>query len=328
MLQLFRNNSPFTVIILFIFALIIKFQVLLHPVVPMPVPGHFLYNYIIRGLSFLFLNGGFGYTMMAIVLLFVQALYLKSIATRHKLFPRYTYVPAYVYLLLTSIYPPFSNFNETLIVNWFLLGAVDIMFSFTQTAHPRKLIFNASFLLSMAALFQFTMLAYFFLLLVGMVMFRSFNLGEWSVAIMGYTTPPYFLACILFLFDRFGLFSQWPHIGFSLSSHVNSIFYIIVTILGILILLASGIHAMQQNVAMSNIYIRRDWIAISFYLIISVFIAFMTDYGVKSSWLITMPALSIIISHALLMEKNKRFSNFIFYFSLVYLAFCLMANSK
>jgi hypothetical protein len=325
-LSLFRNNSPFTVIILFIFALLIKFQVLLHPVVPVPVAGHFIYNYIIRALFFVFRNGAFAYTMLAIVILFIQALYLKSIATRHKLFPRYTYIPAFVYLLLTTIYPPFNTFSETLLVNWFLLGAVDIMFSFTQTTQPRKLIFNASFLLSMAAIFQFTMLAYFFLLLVGMVMFRSFNVGEWSVAFMGYATPPYFLACILFLADRFGLYGEWPHFGISITSNVVSPFYLILTLTGICILLESGIYAMQQNVAMSNIYIRRDWIAISFYLIISIAVAVFTDNAIKTAWLITMPALSIVISHALLLEKNKRFSNFIFYFALIYLLLCLKAN--
>ncbi len=326
MLQLFRNNSPFTVIILFIFTLLVKFQVLLHPVAPLPVEGHFLYNYILGGLNLILRSEGFAYTMLAIIIIFIQALYLKGIATRHKLFQRSTYIPAFVFLLVTSIYTPFNYFGETLLVNWFLLGAMDIMFDFTQTTQPRKLIFNASFFLSMAALFQFTMLAYFFLLLVGMVMFRSFNLGEWSVALMGYFTPPYFLACILFLLDRSSLYAQWPHIGFSLSSNVVSPFYLILTIAGLLVLLASGIYAMQQNVAMSNIYVRRDWIAFSFYLIISVFVAILTDYEVKSAWLIAIPALSIIISHALLLEKNKRFSNFIFYFSLVFLTFCLMAN--
>ncbi len=293
---------------------------------PMPVTGHFVYNYILKVLFFVFRHGAFSYTMLSIVILFIQSLYLKSIATRHKLFPRYTYIPAFVYLLLTSLYPAFNFFNETLLVNWFLLGAVDIMFGLTQTSQPRKLIFNASFLLSMAAIFQFTMLAYFFLLLVGMVMFRSFNVGEWSVALMGYATPPYFFAGILFLADRFYLFTHWPHIGLSLTSNVSSVFYLIVTIAGILILLASGIYAMQQNVAMSNIYVRRDWLVISFYLIISIVIAFFTDIEVKSAWLITIPGLSIIITHALLLEKNKRFSNFIFYFSLVFLIFCLLAN--
>ncbi len=326
MLRLFRNNSPFTVILLFIFALIVKIQVLLHPFTPEPVTGHFFYNYTLRAINIVFRHGAFAFTLFAIFLVFIQSLYLKSIATRHKLFPRDTYIPAFVYLLLTSIYPPFNSFNETLILNWLLLGAVDIMFGFTQTTQPRKLIFNASFLLSMAALFQFTLLSFFLLLLIGMVMFRSFSLGEWSVAIMGYATPFYFMAGILFLADKFYLYTHWPHAGFSLSDHVVSIFYMILTLVGIFILLASGIFAMQKNVAMSNIYVRRDWIAISFYLILSVVNAFLTDHTVKSAWLITIPGLSIIISHALLLEKNKRFSNFIFYFSIIFLIFCLMAN--
>ncbi len=320
MLQLFRNNSPFTVIILFIFALLVKFPSLLHPEVPTELTGHFMYNYVVRGLFVVFRHGAFAYTMLAIVMLFLQSIYLMGISARHKLFPRPTYVPSFVFLLLTSVYPPFNNFGETVILNWFLLGAVDIMFSFTQTSQPRKLIYNVGFLLSMAALFQFTMLAFFLLLLVGMVMFRSFNLGEWSVAMMGYTTPLYFLACILFLTDSFGLLREWPHIGFSFT-HPRSIFYIIVTIAGILILLAAGIYAMQQNVALSNIYVRRDWIALSFYLIICVFVGIVTDKEVKTGWLIVMPALSIIISHAPLLEKNRRFSNFMFYFSLVFLFF-------
>jgi hypothetical protein len=304
----------------------VKFQVLLHPMEPIPVAGHFLYNYIIRGLFIVFRHGAFSYTMLAIIIMFLQALYLKSISTRHKLFPRYTYIPAFVYLLLTSIYPAFSYFSETLIVNWFLLGAVDFMFSFTQSNQPRKLIYNASFLLSMAALFQFTMLAFFFLLLVGMVMFRPFNVGEWSVAIMGYVTPFYFLAGILFLIDRFGLFRDWAHIGFSFSSDTPPLFYLIFTIAGILILLASGIYATLQNVVLSNIYIRRDWMAISFYFMISLVVAVLTDRAVHTQWLIAFPALSIVISHALQLEKNKRFSNFIFYFSFVFLVFCLVAN--
>lgn len=298
----------------------------MHPVEPSMVPGHFLFNYITRGFYHIFHHIGFAYAFVAVILIFVQALYVKSIATRHKLFPRNTYIPAYVYLVLTSIYSPFNYFNETILLNWLLLGAVDFMFSFTQTTQPRKLIFNASFLLCMAALFQFTLLAYFFLLLVGMVMFRPFNLGEWSVAMMGYITPLYFLACILFLGDKFYLYFQWPHIGFSLSSHITSPGHLIVTLVGILILLGSGLYAMQLNVAMSNIYIRRDWIAISFYLIISIVVALFTDNSIKSAWLITMPALSIVISHAFVLEKNKRFSNFIFYFSLIFLTFCLSAN--
>ena len=326
MLNLFRKNSPFTVIILFIFTLVIKLRVLLNPAVPQSVPGHFLYNYFLHGIHFFFRDNAFAYTILSIITLFIQSLYLNSIAVRHKLFPRNTYLSAFTYILLTSIYPRFNYFNETIFLNWLLLGAMDIMFGFSQTSQPRKLIYNAALLFCLTALFQFSFIAFFLLLLVGMVMFRPFNLGEWCVAILGYFTPFYFLASVLFVFDKFYLFRHWPHIGFSISAVETSVTHFMITISGIFLLLASGIFSMRRNVPLSNIYIRRDWIALSFYLIISVMVAFLTDRAVASAWIIVMPALSIIVTHAFALEKNKRFSNFIFYFSIVFLVFCLWAN--
>lgn len=308
---------------LFIFTLVVKSPALFQPVAPQPLAGHFIYNYLLRGIDVVLRHSPFPYALLGVIMLFMQSVYIKAIATRHKLFPRPTYIPSFVFLLLTSIYPPFNGFSETLLLNWLLLGAVDAMFSFTQTTQPRKLIYNAGFLLCVAALFQFSALAFFLLLLVAMVLFRSFNMGEWSVAFMGYTTPAYFMAGILYLADRLYLFRTWPHLGLSITANVVSPFYLIITIAGIMILSGTGIFAMRQNVALSNIYVRRDWTAISFYLIISAFVAILTDNTIKSAWLIVMPALSIIISHSLLLEKNKRFSNFIFYFSLVFLAMCL-----
>ncbi len=281
---------------------------------------------MLRALFFVFKNGSFSYTLLGVALIFIQALYLNSITMRHKLFPKHTYIAAFVYLLLTSVYPRFNYFSETMLLNWILLGAMDIMFGFSKTTQPRKLIYNAAMLFSLAAIFQFTALGFLLLLLVGMVLFRPFNTGEWSVALLGYITPLYFLVSILFLVDKLYLFTQWPAIGISVEPLSSSPLYFIITLSGIFVLLATGIMAMRKNVPMNNIYIRRDWIGISFYLIISVMVAFATDHLITSAWLIALPALSIIVTHALAFEKNKRFSNFIFYFSLIFLVFCLWAN--
>lgn len=326
MLRFFKNNSPFTVLILFLFSILVKIKALLHPVCPEMVNGHFLYNYLLRVLQYVLGQNAFAYTFLAIVLIFTQSIYLKAITTRHKLFPRYTYIPAFVYLLLSSLYTPLNYFSETTLVNWLLLGAMDTMFSFSQTTQPRRLIYNAGFLLCMAAMFQFTFLLFFFLLLVGMVMFRPFNLGEWSVALMGYATPLYFTASILFLVDRFYLLRYWPHLGFSLASTQVSTGFIILLFSGLTVLSVAGVLAMRQTVALSNIFVRRDWYAVLFYLIIATVAALGTDDSIKTAWLISVPALSIIISHAYLLEKNRGFSNFIFYFSLVFLLICLWAN--
>ena len=91
-------------------------------------------------------------------------------------------------------------------------------------------------------------------------------------------------------------------------------------------LLLAGVIAIQLHLSTSNIYIRRNWIVVTFYLIISLLVAFMTDLAIGSAWLIALPALTIIVSQAMVLEKNKVFSNFIFYFSTILLVFCLIAN--
>lgn len=326
MLRLFTNNSPFTVIILFIFALLVKMNVLLAPVLPMPIPNHFIYNGILSGLNVVFFNSAFAFTLLSIVILFLQSLYLNGITIRHKLFPRNTYIATYVFIVLSSVYPQLNHFNETIFVNWLLLGAVDIMLDFSKTKQPRKLIYNTALLLSCAALFQCSFYLYFTLLFIGMVMYRPFNLGEWAVAILGYITPMYFLTSILFLFDKLYLLNHWWHIGISVTAVKTDVRLFIVTLTSLGVLFLTGVYALQKNSHLSNIYVRRDWISMFFYLMISVFAGFLTDATVTSAWLIVMPALSIVVTHAIALEKNKRFSNFIFYFSLIFLVFCLVAN--
>jgi hypothetical protein len=159
-----------------------------------------------------------------------------------------------------------------------------------------------------------------------MVMYRPFNLGEWAVAILGYITPMYFLASILFLFDKLYVLNHWWHIGISVTAVKTDVRLFIVTLTSLGVLFLTGVYALQKNSHLSNIYVRRDWISMFFYLMISVFAGFLTDATVTSAWLIVMPALSIVVTHAIALEKNKRFSNFIFYFSLIFLVFCLVAN--
>ena len=330
MLQLIRNNSPYTVIILFIFTLLVKMQALIHPLHPAMLPDYFLYNSFISLLDTVFngAGGAFGYTIIAVLLLFFQALYLNRICSKYKLFAKPTYIPAFFYILFTSIYVQFSYFNETILVLWCVLGAIDTFMAFGQTLHPRKHIFNAGFMLCLAALFQFSALGYVALLIMCMVVLRPFNFGEWVVAIAGYITPVYFFAGVLFLIDMFREIIHWPNLGVSLPGRMETPVYMLGTFAGIIILFFSGVYVMQQQIPKSSIYVRRNWLALIIYILISIAVAIITDAYVKSIWLLVMPGLTLIISHALTLEKSKRFSNFIFYFSLIFVVFCQLAQNK
>ncbi|HXS35104.1 MAG TPA: hypothetical protein VN721_00275, partial [Flavipsychrobacter sp.] len=272
-----------------------------------------------------FRGGAFSYTMFTVIMLFGQALYLNRIAIRHKLYGKPTYIPAFVYLLLTSIYPSFDYFSVALLINWCLLASVDILLRFSQTVNPRKIIFNAAYLLGLAFLLQFSAIGYLLLLLICMIILRPFNLGEWVVSILGYITPIYFFLAIVFLFDMLRRVLHFPHIDFLITSHSLTRTYLAGCIVGLSILFTAGLLSIQSQMSKINIYSRRNWIALSVYFIISVFVAVGAGFSVQSGWLLVMPPLAMIISYALSLEKSKRFSNFMFYFSLLFLVFCQLA---
>jgi len=327
-LQLLKNNNPFTVIILLIFTLVVKMQALLHPLLPTALPDNFIYNTILSGVKTVLGANAFAYTLVSVVLIFIQALYLNGITTRHKLFSRPSYIPAFTYLVLTAVYPPLNHFSETLVLTCCVLPAIDMLLGFSQTFQPRKLLYNAGFVLCLAAIVQFSALGYLLLFFICLLLLRPFNAGEWAVALMGYITPFYFLSGILFLTDALGLLPHWVHIGISLPHTVSSPLYTVGMLSGFIILLACGFYAMQLQLPRMSIYIRRNWIALLCYLLISVIVAICTDIEVQGAWLIAMPALSLVISYALSLEKSKGFSNFIFYFSLVFIAFCQLTINK
>lgn len=246
MLPLFRNYSPFTVLILIIAALIMKLQALSAPAVPVALPDHVVFTAILNGLNKVLGGSAFGYTMLAIVLLLLQALYLNLITIKHKLAAKSTYLPAFTYLLLTSIYPPFNYFSEPLLINFFTLAAVDIMLSFSQTNQPRKQIFNAGFILCLPAIIQFPALGFVLLFILALIFLRSFNIGEWTVGGLGYLTPIYFFAAILFLIDHFPVITKIPQIGFAFPKQFNYPVYRTGVLSGLVILLIAGSYTLQQ----------------------------------------------------------------------------------
>jgi hypothetical protein len=200
--------------------IVMKAGAILHPVMPVRVPHHVLYNLIIGEMPETVGANGFLTSLGVIFCLFFQSIYIVHITGKHKLFHRVTLIPAFIFLLLTSAFPQFSMAGETILVNWILLAAIDSVLGLSVSQNPRKLIFNSGFIISLCSLFQFSYLGFFLLLVVALVMLRPFSIGEWSVMILGYLTPLYFFICFLFLTDNWKLFHDWVHIGFSAGPHL------------------------------------------------------------------------------------------------------------
>lgn len=322
MLQLFRNNSPYTVILLFLFALLIKLHALLHPVLPVALPHQALYGLVLKIFGSVLGKSAFGYAFVALLILFGEAIYLNTIIIRHRLFAKSTYLPAFVFLALSSLIPALSNFTPFLLVNACLLPALDLALQFGQTTQPRKLVFNAGFFLALASLLHFPALAYFAFFIFALLMLRPFNIGETVVALLGYLTPFYFFAGVLFLADRLPLLRRWPELGFSLPKKLVLTAPLVVLASGIVVLLAGGLLVLQGQMQKSTIYVRRSWSVVMALLVASLPAAVLSAHNAGAAWLMAVPALSMIVAAMLYLEKRKRLSTFAFFFILAFTIIC------
>src|ERR1043165_3408461 len=140
-LQIVRANSPYTVIILSILTLVLKLQALAHPVFPVADVHHALFGYIVQILTHIFGKSSTAFTVLAIAITFAQAIYLMNIASRHRLYSKHSYVPAFTYIALSSLHPALGQFSVQLLLNWLLLGTLDAILHFTRRDEPNRTIF-------------------------------------------------------------------------------------------------------------------------------------------------------------------------------------------
>lgn len=283
--------------------------------------GHTLYELIYWLLNTVLNDSALGFTMVAVINIFFQAMYINRIAFKYKLFSKQAHFISFIYIALTSLSKEFNYFSVVLVLNWTLIASFDILLGFHQTSHPRKYIFNAGLLLSIAALIHFPAIVYVILLFLALSMLRSFNAGEWVVGIMGYLTGFYFFTAFLFLFDQLPAFMGWPSMGISLQD-IGKPLYMTITITGVLVLTICGVVVLQQQIGRIGIFMRRNWVLILSCLGLSTIVALSTPIHMRNEWLAIVPALSLIIAHPFYLEKNKVFSNFVFYFLIVLVILC------
>lgn len=315
--NLFRNHNPFTVIALFIVAMLMKWQALSQAVIPETLSNHLLFGSLLKLLPL----SAFAFTLLGILMVVLQALYLNFIAIKHKLFNQATYYPAFMYVLLTSLYPAFNFFSEPLLINWFVIMAIDVMLGFPKTLHPNKQIFNAGFLICIPLLIQFPTIGFFLLLLLAWLLLRSFRSAELVVLLSGYLLPVYFFVCVLYLIDQTGILKNIVEVGFDFHPLSSRKIYLAGTITGAGILLLTGFFAFQQLNSRMLIYVRRSWVLMFIYLAISVGVTMIAISAIHAEWVLVLPPLSLIASLPFFMENKRRLSTFMFYFSLAVLIF-------
>lgn len=318
MIALFKQKAPANIVILFLFGLLIKLPLFLYPkVITVPETDGRLYTVFIKALGV-----SHGSTVLASVialfLLYVQALMVNYLINEYRLTVRQTFLPAMAYMLITSLLPEWSYMSAVLVSNTFIILMFIILFGLYNTSTGNGKIYNIGLLGGLASCIFFPSLFFSISIILGLMILRPFRPNEVLLLLMGAATPYYFYAVYLFLTDQLtkqhfmqALYMHFPPLQHSL--------WIVAAIVLLCIPFLLGGYYVQQQLRKMLIQARKNWSIILVYLLLSFVIPFLNSSPSFYTWLLAAAPFACFHACAYLYTPRKWLPSTLFTAALVFI---------
>lgn len=287
MIGIFKKKATTNALLLFVYALVLKFPLFLHPFSPVLHPAdNFIYRFILTGLNSLFGHAALPFSILSFILLFSQATLLNSICNYHKILPSANYLPGMSYILVTSLLPDWGHFSAPLLVNSIIIWTWYRMIALYNSSSPVSAIFNIGLFIGLATLLYMPAIAFLILLFFALLIMRPFRIQEWIVGFIGFTSPYYFLILALYFTHQLKWENLLPHIQFSLPVIPNSIRITAGISMLIIPFIIGGIFV-QNNLNKMLIHVRKTWSLLLVFLITGVLLILINKTNTYENWIVT-----------------------------------------
>lgn len=287
MIGLFKQKNPGNALVLVVYALVLKFSIFLHPVVPALHPeDNYLYRLILQALDSLFHKTPICYAILTFLILLSQATLFNRICNHHKLLPKANFLPGMSYILVTSLLQDWNHFSAPLLINSIMIWVWYRMTDLYNSPRPGSSIFNIGVWTGVVSLLYIPAMAFLLLVLGALLSMRPFRIREWLVGLLGFTFPYYFLFLILYLSGHWNWREMLPHIVFTLPVIPSSIWITLGITLLVVPFIVGGIFV-QNNLNKVLIQIRKSWSLLLMFLMVAVVIILINRANSYENWIVT-----------------------------------------
>lgn len=309
MIGIFKQKASVNALLLFVYALVLKFPLFLHPFPPvLHEEDNYLYRFILTALNSLFGHSALPFAILSFIILFSQATLLNSICNFHKMLPRSSFLPAMCYILITSLLPDWGHFSAPLLINTLMIWAWYRMVALYNSHSPVTAIFNIGLFLGLATLLYAPAIAFLILLFFALLIMRPFRIQEWFVGSIGFTSPYYFLILILYFVHQLHWNNLIPHIRFTFPAIPGSVWIIAAISMLIIPFIIGGMYV-QNNLNKMLIHVRKSWSLLLVYLIAAVLVIIINKAGSYENWIVTAMPFAVFHSAAYYYPVNRILTN-------------------
>jgi hypothetical protein len=214
------------------------------------------------------------------------------------------------YILVTSLLPDWGHFSAPLLINSIIIWCWYRMVALYNSSSPVTAIFNIALYLGLATLLYVPAIAFLISLFFALLIMRPFRIQEWSVGLVGFTSPYYFLILILYFTHQLQWKNLVPHISFTFPAIPGTIWIIVAISLLVIPFIIGGIYV-QNNLNKMLIHVRKSWSLLLVFLIAAVFVIIINKAGSYENWIVTAMPFAVFHSAAYFYPVNKVLINFL-----------------
>ncbi len=233
MLSIFRTNQAAFSIFLLIYAVVLRSAYFLNAF-PVDMANDGVLSLWMKDW---FGNGYIAAGIVAILVIFLQAVLLNTLVNKYRLFREVTLFPGLFYILIVSAVQDFLPLSSILLGNTFLILAIYNLLSIFKAKKCADGIFNTGLFIGTAALFYNAFAFFLFLGLIGLLVLRTVKLKEVLMLIAGYVLPFIFASTYYFWYDQLGeywnsyFFMQFNFLDFRWAGGWNTYYKLIILML-------------------------------------------------------------------------------------------------
>jgi hypothetical protein len=302
-----RTTGPDIVFLIFIIALIFWLRAFIHPQVPSDT------GYDIKPMPFfgiLLSISGFNQFLSIIVaflLMLLLSFLIVNFNTTLFFINERTFLPAFLYILLTGFFPNQLVLNPVVPAASFLILAIKRIMEAYQVQGTAYSFFDAGMLISVGSLFYANLIWFGILLMAGIAILRSTGLKESIVSVIGLITPLFIVYGFMYVAgkDMSALLSDvfYNMFGKEATYRMPLILIVISIITGIIFLVS--VAQLISVINIKKVKSRKTFTLLfwTFFIAAALYI-FLTSVSVEIIWLINIPA-AYFISHYFVFSRSR-----------------------
>jgi hypothetical protein len=247
--------------------------------------------------------------ILSTIIIVLQAVLLNYIFIRHDILYKISYMPAFVYILSSSLFPEQMQLSAQLLSNTFLLLMLLRLFYMYESDKPLFLVLDSGIYLGLAMLLYIDIVVFLPFIIISVVIFTSFNMRYIIVALLGIFIPIYFIGTYFYITNRLAMFLELTSNaiqGIEVSTTLTNYYQLIP--LSILVFASfMGYVGLQQNYMQNKVKTRRILQSMMLLALFCLAIMLVEDQSyVYALFFINVP-MSLAIGYYLISTKRLWF---------------------